>query len=50
MKYWLTNKDMSELGVDDGKWHRVEIEYHPPIAIIKVDNEYVAAEVVKEEV
>ena len=42
MKVWLTNKDMKDLGMDDGKWHKLEIEYDPPLGLVKVDKELVA--------
>ena len=42
MESWLTTRDMRDLECDDGKWHRVQVEYQPSVSIIKVDNEYVA--------
>lgn len=42
MEVWLTDKDIEELGLNDGKWHKVEIEYTPPLGLGKADNELVA--------
>ena len=42
MNFWLTNKDIEGLVSDDGRWHKVAIEYDPPLGLIKVDGEIVA--------
>ena len=42
MIFWLDTKDIKDMGLSEGKWYHLLIEYDPTFnwAMVKVNNQY----------